>query len=44
MYTAQVAAFLDAIGAGGHPRPDGEDGRVVMRIVDDAYRSAQGVA
>ncbi len=42
MYTAQVAAFLDAIAAGRPPRPSGEDGRVVMRVVEDAYRSAGG--
>jgi predicted dehydrogenase len=40
MYTAQVAAFLDAIAAGRSPRPSGEDGRVVMRVVEEAYRSA----
>ena len=40
MYSAQVAEFLDAIGEGRQPRPSGEDGRVVMRVVEDAYRSA----
>jgi len=40
MYSAQVAEFLDAIGEGRQPRPSGEDGRVVMQIVEDAYRSA----
>ena len=41
MYTAQVGAFLDAIAAGRQPRPSGEDGRVVMRVVEDAYRSSE---
>ena len=41
MYTAQVGAFLDAIAAGRQPRPSGEDGRVVIRIVEDAYRDAE---
>ncbi len=40
MYSAQVAEFLDAIGEGRRPRPSGEDGRVVMQVVEDAYRSA----
>jgi predicted dehydrogenase len=40
MYSAQVAEFLDAIRKGRQPRPSGEDGRVVIRIVEDAYRSA----
>ena len=40
MYSAQVAEFLDAIAEGRQPRPSGEDGRVVMRVVEDAYRSA----
>jgi predicted dehydrogenase len=39
MYSAQVAAFLDAVADGRAPRPSGEDGRVVMRVVEDAYRS-----
>jgi predicted dehydrogenase len=42
MYTAQVAAFLDAVAEGRQPRPSGEDGRVVMRVVDEAYRSSAG--
>jgi len=41
MYTAQVGAFLDAISEGRQPRPSGEDGRVVMRVVQDAYRSSE---
>ncbi len=42
MYTAQVAEFLDAIAEGREPRPNGEDGRVVMRVVEEAYASARG--
>ena len=41
MYTAQVGAFLDAIAEGRQPRPSGEDGRIVMRVVEDAYRSSE---
>jgi predicted dehydrogenase len=40
MYSAQVAEFLDAIADGRQPRPSGEDGRVVMRVVEEAYASA----
>jgi len=40
MYSAQMAAFLDGVAAGAPPRPNGEDGRVVMQIVEDAYRSS----
>jgi predicted dehydrogenase len=40
MYTAQVAEFLDAITEGRRPRPTGEDGRAVIRVVEEAYRSA----
>jgi predicted dehydrogenase len=40
MYSAQMAAFLDAVGDGRQPRPSGEDGLVVMRVVDEAYRSS----
>ena len=40
MYSAQVAEFLDAISEGRPPRPSGEDGRVVLQVVEDAYRSA----
>ena len=39
MYTAQVGAFLDAIADGRQPRPSGDDGRIVMRVIEDAYRS-----
>jgi predicted dehydrogenase len=41
MYSAQMAEFLDAITEGRQPRPSGEDGRVVMQVVEDAYRSAR---
>ena len=44
MYTAQMAEFLDAIAEGRQPRPSGEDGRVVMQVVEEAYRSARGSA
>jgi predicted dehydrogenase len=40
MYSAQMAEFLGAIREGRQPRPTGEDGRVVMQVVEDAYRSA----
>ena len=40
MYSAQMAEFLDAIVEGRQPRPSGEDGRVVMQVVEEAYRSA----
>jgi predicted dehydrogenase len=42
MYSAQMAEFLDAIAEGRQPRPSGEDGRVVMQVVEEAYRSARG--
>jgi predicted dehydrogenase len=32
--------FFDAITEGRQPRPSGEDGRIVVRVVEDAYRSA----
>ena len=41
MYTAQVAEFLDAIADGRPPKPSGEDGRVVMEVVEAAYVSAR---
>ena len=40
MYSAQVRAFIDGILEGREPRPNGEDGRVVMRVVEEAYASA----
>jgi predicted dehydrogenase len=39
MYTSQVREFLDAIREGRPPRPSGVDGRVVMHVVEEAYRS-----
>jgi predicted dehydrogenase len=44
MYTAQVAEFLDAITEGREPRPSGEDGRVVIEVVERAYASAREAA
>jgi predicted dehydrogenase len=41
MFTAQAKEFLDAIAEGRHPRPSGEDGRVVMQVVEMAYASAK---
>jgi predicted dehydrogenase len=41
MYSMQVAEFLDAVTEGRQPRPSGEDGRIVMQIVDAAYASAR---
>jgi predicted dehydrogenase len=43
MYSAQIAEFLGAIEQGRQPRPSGEDGRVVIRVVDEAYASAGAV-
>ena len=40
MYTAQMAEFLGGLADGRQPRPSGEDGRVVMQIVEEAERSA----
>jgi predicted dehydrogenase len=40
MYTAQMAEFIDAVVEGRQPRPSGEDGAVVMDVVEQAYRSA----
>jgi predicted dehydrogenase len=39
MYSAQLAEFVEAITAGRQPRPSGEDGRVVVQIVERAYAS-----
>ena len=41
MYTAQVSEFLGAIAEGRQPRPSGEDGRVVMRVVEAAIGAAR---
>jgi predicted dehydrogenase len=40
MYSTQMAEFVDAAVAGRQPHPSGEDGAVVMRIVEEAHRSA----
>jgi predicted dehydrogenase len=42
MYTAQIREFLGAIEEGRPPRPSGQDGRVVMQVVERAYASASG--
>jgi predicted dehydrogenase len=41
MYSAQLAELVDAVAAGRQPRPSGEDGRVVVRVVEQAYASAR---
>jgi predicted dehydrogenase len=40
MYSAQLTEFVEAVAAGRQPRPSGEDGRVVMEVVDQAYAAA----
>jgi predicted dehydrogenase len=40
MYTAQIREFLDALSEGHQPRPSGDDGRIVMKVVEEAVRSA----
>jgi predicted dehydrogenase len=42
MYTEQMREFLRAIDEGRSPHPTGEDGRVVMQVVERAYASAAG--
>ena len=42
MYTAQMREFLGSIEEGRSPRPSGDDGRVVMEVVERAYASAAG--
>jgi predicted dehydrogenase len=41
MFTAQMAAFLDAIAEDRRPSPSGEDGRAVMRIVESSYADSR---
>jgi predicted dehydrogenase len=41
MYSAQLAEFVEAAAAGRQPRPSGEDGRVVVQVVERAYASAR---
>jgi predicted dehydrogenase len=40
MYSAQLAELVEAVAAGRQPRPGGEDGRVVVEVVEQAYASA----
>jgi predicted dehydrogenase len=40
MFSAQLAEFVDAVAGGRQPRPSGEDGRVVVQVVEQAYASA----
>ena len=40
MFSAQMREFVDAASEGRQPRPGPGDGLAVMRIVNDAYRSA----
>jgi len=40
MYTAQMHEFLSAIEQGRAPKPSGNDGRVVMEVVERANASA----
>jgi predicted dehydrogenase len=42
MYTEQMREFLRSIEEGRSPHPTGEDGRVVMQVVERAYASAAG--
>jgi hypothetical protein len=39
-----MGAFLDGIAGRRELRPNGEDGRVVVRIVEEAYRAGLGSA
>ncbi|MEZ0235887.1 MAG: Gfo/Idh/MocA family protein, partial [Actinomycetota bacterium] len=41
MYSAQMAEFLGAVAEGRQPRPTGDDGRVVMRVVEAAVAAAR---
>ena len=43
MYSAQMAEFLGAIEQGRQPRPSGQDGRIVIGVVEAAYASSAGV-
>jgi predicted dehydrogenase len=42
MYSAQLAEFVDGVRSGRQPCPSGEDGLVVVRVVEQAYASARG--
>ena len=41
MYSAQMAEFVEALAAGRQPRPSGADGRVVVEVVERAYKACQ---
>jgi len=41
MYSAQMAEFVEALAVGRQPRPSGEDGRVVLEVVERAYAVAR---
>ena len=43
MYSAQMDEFLRALAEDRQPRASGEDGRAVVAIVEEAYRSAEGI-
>jgi len=40
MYDVQMRRFVEGIAADEQPRPSGEDGLLLMRIIDAAYASA----
>jgi predicted dehydrogenase len=42
MYSTQMAEFVEALAAGRQPHPSGEDGRVVLEVVERAYAVARG--
>lgn len=42
MYSEQMRAFLDGIAGRKELGPNGEDGRVVVGIVEAAYRARPG--
>jgi predicted dehydrogenase len=39
MYTSQMREFMASIDEGRPPRPSGADGRIVIQVVEEAYRS-----
>jgi predicted dehydrogenase len=43
MYSAQMAEFVKALALGRQPRPGGQDGRVVMEVVERAYAGGLGI-
>jgi predicted dehydrogenase len=40
LYSSQMAEFIDAVEEERDPSPTGKDGRVVMDVVERAYRAA----